>query len=106
MILRYTNVLSEVNYGIVLDTDLPTGMLFVFFDTFTALLERLEQRGKVSDFVRTGLSVRKTWVRAPRVGVHGDKSEVLPINTPVSWSSDELKQAQLLLAKRQNGNSH
>lgn len=92
MIVRYTNVLGEINHGLIIDTH-PSGMICVYWDVFTALLARLEQRGNVSDFVRNGLSVRKTWVRAPRVGAHGDKSELLPITTSVAWSSDELKSA-------------
>jgi len=93
-LVRFTNIFGEINHGIVLATDPSTGMHLVQFDAFTELLARLEARGAVKDFVRTGLSMRQSWVRAPRVGEYGDKTELLPIETPVVWSCRELREAQ------------
>ncbi len=92
-IVRFVNCFGETNYGIVIDAD-PGGMVQVHWDTFAELLERLEKRGGVTDFVRTGLSVRKSWVRAPDNGMGGSRTELLPIDTPVNWSCAELRIVQ------------
>lgn len=97
MIVRFQNVRNEVNYGIVIDSD-PGGMIDVFWDTFAALLERLEQSSRVSDFVRAGLSKRRSWIRAEAQLPPGASIELLPITTKVQWNDSELAmvQAQLI----------
>lgn len=98
MIIKFTNVRGEVNYGIVIGND-PGGMVEVFFDEFTALLTRLEQQGRVGDFVRSGLSKRVSWVRVESPRPNGATMELLPIHTPVMWTDGELEKLQAKLAK-------
>lgn len=97
MIVRFQNVRNEVNYGIIVDTD-PGGMVDVFWDTFAALLERLEQGNRVSDFVRAGLSKRRSWIRVEAQLPPGALLELLPISSRVPWNDNELAtvQAQLI----------
>ena len=97
MIISFTNIFNEVNHGIIIDSD-PGGLICVHWDTFAALLTRLAARGRVSDFVRRGLSVRQSWVRVEAALPEPATMELLPLWTPVAWNCDALsmEQARLL----------
>ena len=101
MIIRFTNIFNEVNHGIIID-EAPNGLKFVHWDTFAALLTRLAARGRVTDFVRRGLSVRQSWVRAEAALPAPATMELLPLWTPVAWNCDDLamEQARLLQGKQ------
>lgn len=94
MIVRFTNVKNEVNYGIVIDTHVD-GMKEVFWDEFTQLLARLESNGaRIGDFVRAGLSKRKSWIRVEAALPPGASIELLPITTRVDWTDRDLIELQ------------
>lgn len=93
-IVRFTNTRQEVNHGIIIDTDEATGLVQVLFDAFTALLYRIEREGKVNDFVRNSLGVRKSWIRIDDAIPTGARTEVLPLDTPVQWNDNELRLMQ------------
>jgi hypothetical protein len=84
-IVKFTNIHGETNYGIIVDTH-PEGMKEVLWDEFTALLKRLTN---ANDFVKAGLSLRRSWVR-----VEGDQMERLPITAKVPWVERELAELQ------------
>lgn len=92
-IIKFTNILGEINHGIVIGSD-PGGMLFVAWDSFTDLLTRLERTGKVNDFVRAGLSLRRSWCRVEDAIPNGSTTELLPITTPIAWHEVELAMLQ------------
>lgn len=92
-VIRFTNALGEVNYGIVIETD-ESGMNLVAWDSFVDLLTRLERQRKVNDFVRAGLSMRRTWCRVEDAIPNGSTTELLPITTPVQWHEAELATMQ------------
>jgi len=100
-IIRFTNTKNETNHGIILATDPETGMHLVLFDAFTALLYRIEREGKVNDFVRNSLGVRKSWIRIDDAIPTGAKTELLPLDTPVQWNSAELRTLQARMVKDQ-----
>lgn len=94
MIVKFTNTLGEVNHGIVIGNDPVTGLIFVAWDSFTDLLSRLERQRKVNDFVRAGLSLRRTWCRIEDTIPNGSTTELLPIATPIQWHEAELAMLQ------------
>jgi hypothetical protein len=94
VIAKFTNCFGETNYGVVIDRH-PEGMICVFWVEFTALLMRLEQHGRVGDFVRKGLSKRVSWVRVETPRLNGATMELLPIDTPVQWNDNELVALQM-----------
>lgn len=97
-IVRFTNTKGETNHGIIIDTH-PDGMVLVLFDAFAALLYRLEREGKVNDFVRANLSVRRSWIRIDDAIPTGAKTELLPLDTQVQWNSVELRTLQSRMIK-------
>lgn len=98
MIVKFQNVNLEMNYGIVTGTH-QDGMIEVFWDAFTALLYRIEREGKVNDFVRNSLGVRKSWIRIDDAIPTGARTEVLPLDTQVSWNDNELRLMQARMIK-------
>lgn len=100
MVVKFSNVRLETNHGIIIDTH-PDGMLHVAWDAFAALLYRLEREGKVNDFVRANLAVRKSWIRIDDAIPTGAKTELLPLDTPVQWNSAELRTLQARMVKDQ-----
>jgi len=70
-------------------------------DAFAALLYRLEREGKVNDFVRNNLAVRRSWIRIDDAIPTGAKTELLPLDTPVQWNSAELRTLQARMVKDQ-----
>lgn len=92
-VIRFTNTMGEVNHGIVIGSD-PGGMVLVAWDKFAALLTRLEQQRKVNDFVRAGLSLRRSWCRVADTIPNGSTTELLPISTPIQWHEPELAALQ------------
>lgn len=98
-IVRFTNVRGETNHGIILATDEATGLVQVLFDAFAALLYRIEREGKVNDFVRNSLGVRKSWIRIDDAIPTGARTEVLPLDTPVQWNDNELRLMQARMIK-------
>lgn len=93
MIVKFTNRLGEVNHGIVIGSD-PGGLIHVIWDRFADLLTRLERQRKVNDFVRAGLSLRRSWCRVEDATPNGSTTELLPIATPVQWHEAELATMQ------------
>jgi hypothetical protein len=98
MIVKFQNVNLETNYGIVTGTH-PDGMIEVVWDAFAALLYRLEREGKVNDFVRNNLAVRRSWIRIDDAIPTGARTEVLPLDTPVTWNDNELRLTQARMIK-------
>lgn len=98
-IVRFINVRGETNHGIILATDPETGMHLVLFDAFAALLYRLEREGKVNDFVRNNLAVRRSWIRIDDAIPTGARTEVLPLDTAVAWNDAELRTTQARMLK-------
>ena len=99
MVIKFQNVRGEVNHGIIIATDEATGLIQVLFDSFTALLYRIEREGKVNDFVRNSLGVRKSWIRIDDAIPTGAKTEVLPLDTPVTWNDATLRTLQARMLK-------
>ena len=93
MIVRFQNTLGEVNHGIVIGSD-PDGLVLVAWDKFADLLTRLERQRKVNDFVRAGLSLRRSWCRVVDAVPNGSTTELLPISTPIQWHEPELATLQ------------
>ncbi len=98
MIVKFQNVNLETNYGIVTGAH-PDGMIEVVFDSFSALLYRIEREGKVNDFVRNSLGVRRSWIRIDDAMPTGAKTEVLPLDTPVQWNDATLRAMQARMIK-------
>jgi len=98
-IVRFTNTKNEINHGIIIGTSKETGLVHVAWDAFTALLYRIEGEGKVNDFVRTNLGVRRSWIRIDDAIPTGAKTEVLPLDTPVQWNDNELRLMQARMIK-------
>lgn len=99
MLVKFSNVRGETNHGIILATDPETGMHLVMFDAFTALLYRIEREGKVNDFVRNSLGVRKSWIRIDDAIPTGARTEVLPLDTPVTWNDASLRTMRARMIK-------
>ena len=100
MIVKFQNVNLETNYGIVTGTH-QDGMICVAWDAFTALLYRIEREGKVNDFVRNSLGVRRSWIRIDDAIPTGARTEVLPLDTPVQWNDASLRTMQARMIKEQ-----
>ena len=99
MLVKFSNVRGETNHGIIIATDEATGLVQVIFDSFAALLYRIEREGKVNDFVRNSLGVRKSWIRIDDAIPTGAKTEVLPLDTPVTWNDASLRTMQARMIK-------
>jgi len=98
-IVRFTNGRNEINHGIIIATDEATGLVQVAWDAFAALLYRIEREGKVNDFVRNSLGVRRSWIRIDDAIPTGAKTEVLPLDTPVQWNDASLRTMQARMIK-------
>lgn len=99
MVIKFQNVRGETNHGIIVATDEATGLVHVAWDAFTALLYRIEREGKVNDFVRNSLGVRRSWIRIDDAIDTGAKTEVLPLDTAVTWNDNELRLMQARMIK-------
>ena len=99
MIIKFQNTKLETNHGIIIATDEATELVHVAWDAFTALLYRIEREGKVNDFVRNSLGVRKSWIRIDDAIPTGAKTEVLPLDTPVQWNDATLRTMQARMIK-------
>lgn len=99
MLVKFQNTKLETNHGIILATDEATGLVQVLWDAFAALLYRLEREGKVNDFVRNNLAVRRSWIRIDDAIPTGARTEVLPLDTPVTWNDNELRLTQARMIK-------
>ena len=98
-IIKFTNVRGETNHGIIIGTSIETGLVHVAWDAFTALLYRIEREGKVNDFVRNSLGVRKSWIRIDDAIPTGARTEVLPLDTPVTWNDASLRTMRARMIK-------